>query len=358
MDTITLNEVLFFGMFLTLIFAILLVDMGAFNKKDHEVSFMEALIWSVFWIALSISFYFFIIHYGYLIHDINSPEELSRRILQYKHPIHIEGLDFAEGLRIYEKNLALEYITGYVIEKTLSVDNIFVIILIFYGFGVEKKYFKRILLWGIIGAVIMRFAFIFTGAALVRRFEWLLFVFGLFLIFTGVKLYLDRKKTDTVKTENHPVVKFLSRHFRVYNKTVGHDFIVKIDGKWFITPLLVVLVVIEFSDVIFAVDSIPAIFAISKDPLIIFFSNIFAILGLRAMFFLLANILPKFYYLKTGLAVLLTVIGIKMLIAEYLEHIGFSTIHSLYVILGILSISILASMFFPPTNKKTIQGCE
>jgi len=194
----------------------------------------------------------------------------------------------------------------------------------------------------------MRFIFIFSGAALVARFEWILYIFGGFLIVTGIKLFIDRHKKDKIEPDKHPIVRFVSKYFKVHKKYVGQRFLVKIDGKWFITPLFIVLAVIEFSDVIFAVDSIPAIFAVSKDPYIIFFSNIFAILGLRALFFLLANVLNKFYYLKIGLSVLLVYIGIKMLVHDYLSEIGFTTVYSLYVILGILLISILTSMVFPP----------
>jgi len=309
---------------------------------------MEASIWSLVWIGLSVAFYFYIIHWGDLIHGIDNLEELQDRIVKYKHPIKIDGLGLSEAIVLYEKNLALEYLTGYIIEKSLSVDNIFVIILIFYAFGVEEIYYKRVLIWGIIGAVIMRFIFIFSGAALVARFEWILYIFGGFLIVTGIKLFIDRHKTDKIEPEKHPIVRFVSKYFKVHKSYVGQRFFVKVDGKWFITPLFIVLAVIEFSDVIFAVDSIPAIFAVSKDPYIIFFSNIFAILGLRALFFLLANVLNKFYYLKIGLSVLLIYIGVKMLVHDYLSEVGFTTVYSLYVILGILLISILASLLFPP----------
>ncbi|MCB0821696.1 MAG: TerC/Alx family metal homeostasis membrane protein [Bacteroidales bacterium] len=346
-----INEIGFFAVFLVFIFAILLIDLGVFSKNGHKVGFSEALIWSVVWIALSIGFYFFLIHFGYLVHGIDTLAEIQFRIDEFKHPINISGLGFEDALVVYEKNLALEYITGYLIEKSLSVDNIFVIILIFYAFGVEEKYYKRVLIWGILGAVVMRFIFIFTGAALVRQFDWILYIFGGILIFTGIKLFLDRNKKDQIDPSKHPVVRFASKYFNVHKQFVGHKFFVKIEGKKYITPLLIVLLVIEFSDVIFAVDSIPAIFAVSKDPYIIFFSNIFAILGLRALFFLLANVLNRFYYLKIGLAVLLTFIGLKMLVHEPLKELGFQTVHSLYVILGILSISVLASVFFPPKEK-------
>jgi tellurite resistance protein TerC len=344
------SEILFFSSFLIVIFIILLLDLGVFSKADHHVGFVEASIWSVIWVAFSLSFYFFLIHFGYLIHGIETLEQIQENITIYKHTIDITGLSFADALAVYEKNLALEYLTGYIIEKTLSVDNIFVIILIFYAFGVEDKYYKRVLTWGIIGAVIMRFIFIFIGAALVRRFEWILLLFGVFLVFTAIKLFIDRNKRNTIEPDKHPIVKFTSKYFRVHKFFEGHRFFIKKEGKWYITPLFIVLLVIEFSDVIFAVDSIPAIFAVSKDPYIIFFSNIFAILGLRALFFLLANVLSRFYYLKIGLAVLLGFIGIKMLVHTYLEAIGFKTVHSLYIILSILVVSILASVLFPPSK--------
>lgn len=342
------SEILFFSIFLIFIFAVLLLDLGVFSKSNHRVGFTEASIWSVVWIAISLSFYFFLIHFGYLVHGIETLEELERNIAIYKHPINITGFSFEEAMVVYEKNLALEYLTGYIIEKSLSVDNIFVIILIFYAFGVEEKYYKRVLMWGIIGAVIMRFIFIFVGAALVREFEWILYIFGLFLVFTAIKLYIDRNKKDSIEPDKHPIVKFTSKYFRVHKHFEGQKFFIKKQGKWFITPLFIVLLVIEFSDVIFAVDSIPAIFAISKDPFIIFFSNIFAILGLRALFFLLANVLDKFHYLKIGLAFLLGFIGVKMLAHEHLEAIGFRTAHSLYIILGILVVSIVASIIHSP----------
>lgn len=345
---LNINEISFFTVFLVFIMGMLLLDLGVFTKNNHKVGFMEALIWSAVWICFSLAFYFFIIHYGDWIHGIDNMEELQDRITKYKHPIKIDGLTYDAAIVLYEKNLALEYLTGYIIEKSLSVDNIFVIILIFYAFGVEEKYYKRVLMWGIIGAVIMRFIFIFTGAALVAKFEWILYLFGIFLVITGARLFFGKHEEDSIDPETHWVVRLASKYLNVAKTYMGQKFFVKIDGKWFITPLFIVLLVIEFSDVIFAVDSIPAIFAVSKDPYIIFFSNIFAILGLRALFFLLVNVLNKFYYLKVGLSLLLVFIGLKMLVHEPLEKIGFTTVHSLYIVLGILSLSILISVIFPP----------
>jgi len=345
------NEITFFLVFLVFIFAILIIDLGVFSKRSHIIGFKEALVWSIVWISLSIGFYFFIIYFGYLIHGITDISDIQFKIDKYNHPIDIAGLSFAEAILVYEKNLALEYLSGYFIEKSLSVDNIFVMIMIFYAFGVDEKYYKRVLMWGILGAVIMRFIFIFAGAALVIRFHWILYLFGVFLVYTGIHMFFTRNKKEEIEPKNHPVVKFASKYFRTHEKFVGQKFCIKKAGKWFITPLFIVLLVIEFSDVIFAVDSIPAIFSITKDPFIIFFSNIFAILGLRALFFLVENVINKFYYLKIGLSALLTVIGIKMLIAEPLKEIGFTTIHSFYLIVAILLVSILASIIFPPKEK-------
>lgn len=224
-------------------------------------------------------------------------------------------------------------------------------VLIFSAFAVEKKYYKRVLFWGIIGALILRFLFIFLSAALIYQFSWILYIFGVFLVFTGIKMFLSRNKEDKIDSEHHPIVKFASRFFRVYPTFVKEKFWIKENGKYFITPLFIVLLVVEFSDLIFAVDSVPAIFSISKDPYIVFFSNIFAIIGLRSLFFLVVNIINLFHYLKTGLSVLLIFIGTKMLIHSWLEEIGFTTAHSLYVILGILITSILASLAFPKKQK-------
>ncbi|MEZ5196735.1 MAG: TerC/Alx family metal homeostasis membrane protein [Bacteroidales bacterium] len=345
------SEITFFTLFLAFIFTILIIDLGVFSKKSHIIGFKEALIWSIIWIGLSIGFYFFIIYFGNYIHGIDNLAELQLRIDKYDHPIDITGLAYPEALMLYEKNLALEYLSGYLIEKTLSVDNIFVMIMIFYAFGVEEKYYKRVLTWGILGAVVMRFIFIFAGSALVIRFHWILYLFGFFLIYTGIHMFFTRNKKEEIEPKNHPVVKFASRYFRTHNSFEGEKFFIRKNGKWFVTPLFIVLLVIEFSDVIFAVDSIPAIFSITKDPFIIFFSNIFAILGLRALFFLVENVINRFYYLKIGLSVLLTLIGVKMLIGEFLKGLGFTTIHSFYLIIGILLISIFASIWFPPKEK-------
>ena len=343
------HEILFFSGFIVIILIILFVDLGVFNKKDHIIGFREALLWSVFWIILGLSFYFLVKSHGDWIHGITSKEDIQFRIDKFRHPINIDGLSYEESLKLYTDNLGLEYITGYLIEKSLSVDNLFVMVMIFFAFGVKRTLYKRVLFWGILGALVLRFIFIFGSSAIIQKFEWFLYFFGALLVYTGVKMFLSRnKEEDKIDVSKHPVVRFASKYFRVYPRYVGHRFFIKNrSGKYMFTPLFLVLLVIEFSDVIFAVDSIPAIFSITQDPYVVFFSNVFAILGLRSLFFLLLNVINLFHYLKHGLSILLTIIGIKLIFNHWLKDIGFTTAHSLYLVLGILGTSILLSFIFP-----------
>ncbi len=346
------NEILFFGGFTTFIILMLAFDLGVLNKRDHTIKFKEAAIMSLVWVSLALSFYVLISQKAEIIHGIDSYERLVEVTELNKHNITLIPNDFEHSLDVYRNNLALEFITGYLIEYALSVDNIFVIVLIFSAFSVRERYYHRVLFWGILGAVVMRFIFIFVGSTLIREFEWILYVFGAFLIYTGINMFLKRHEDEKIEPENHPVVKFAARFFKVFPKYVGSHFFVRKKGVWLATPLFVVLIVIEFTDLIFAVDSIPAIFSITKDPYIVFFSNIFAVLGLRSMFFLLVNIIHKFQYLKIGLAVLMVFIGIKMLGHSWLESIGFTTLHSLIIIVLILTTSIIASLLFPKKEIK------
>jgi len=345
------NELIFSIGFLLFIVLILALDLGLFSKKEHVVSLKQAGIMSLIMVALAIGFYFVLITEGQELHGIKDFAHLKEIVTLHKHHISLVPDDFVQSLAIYKQNLGLEFLTGYVIEYALSVDNIFVIVLIFSAFAVEEKYYHRVLFWGILGAIIMRFIFIFVGAALITKFAWILYVFGAFLVFTGVKMFLSKDEDDQIDPENHPVVKWASKVFSIHPKYEGKRFFVRINAKRMVTPLFLVLLIVEFTDLLFAVDSIPAIFAVTKDPYIVFFSNIFAIMGLRSMFFLLVNIIHKFHYLKTGLAVLLTFIGIKMLGHTYLERLGFTTKHSLMIILSILVISIVASLVFPKKAK-------
>lgn len=341
------HELMFFIGFIIFIVLMLAIDLGMFSKSDKPVSFKAAAIMSAIWVLFALGFAAILYFWGNELHNIHDFARLNEVIEKNFHNIKIIPDDLAASIHVYNKNLSLEYLTGYVVEYALSVDNIFVMVLLFTSFGIPEKYYHKVLVWGIIGAVVLRCIFIFLGAALIAKFGWILYVFGGFLVITGIKMFLDRNKNEEVDPQNHPVVKFMSKHFRVTPKLDGGKFFHIENGVKYMTPLFLVLLVIEFTDLVFAVDSIPAIFSITKDPYIVFFSNIFAILGLRSMFFLLVNIIDKFHYLKVGLAFLLIFIGLKMLLHSYLEQLGFTTVHSLIVIVGILALSIIASLVFP-----------
>lgn len=343
------SEIIFFSSFLVFVVFVLTLDLGVFNRKSHIISFKEALIWSIVWISIGLSFTYIVHSHGDWIHGIKSIADIQLRIDKYHHLINISGLSYEDALAVYKNNLSVEYVTGYLIEKALSVDNLFVMIMIFFAFNVKKIYYKRVLMWGIIGAVVMRFIFIFGSAAIISKFSWFLYFFGALLVYTGIKMFIHRNEEEKkMDVSQHPIVKFMSKYFRVFPKYVGKNFFIKKkSGKVYFTPLFIVLLVVEFSDVIFATDSVPAIFSISQDPYIVFFSNIFAIMGLRSLFFLILNVINLFHYLKHGLSILLTFIGFKLLFNEWLKEIGFTTAMSLYVVLGILVISILLSIIFP-----------
>lgn len=349
------NEVIFFGVFAVFVIFVMLLDLGAFSKsKAQVVGFKEAGIWSIVWVSLAVGFYFFLRNYGYFIHDVSDMEHLLSIRDTYYNTLELPA-DFGAALQRFENNMALEYITGYLVEYSLSVDNIFVFILIFNSFGVRESNYKKVLVWGILGSIVLRFVFIFLGAALIQRFEWILYIFGAFLVYTGIKILFTDEDEETIDTKSHPAVKVTGKFFNVYEKYVADNLFVRNkyrSNKLFVTPLFVVIVVLAFTDVIFAVDSIPAIFSITKDPYIVFFSNVFAIMGLRSMFFFLVNIIDMFAYLPSGLGILLTFIGAKMLAHHWLTEIGFTNVHSLYVIVGILGISIGASLLFPPKEKQ------
>jgi tellurite resistance protein TerC len=347
------SELIFIGAFVIFIFLMMAADLGLFGKSDKPVSLKQAGIMSAVWVSFALIFYGLIFQYGHLLHHVDSFAALQDINQKHLHHLVLNPNDFEGGLNLYRKNLALEFITGYIVEYALSVDNIFVMVLIFSAFAVQQKYYHKVLLWGIIGAVVMRFLFIFVGAAIIAKFHWVLYLFGAFLVYTGISMYLNRNQEEKIDPENHKVVKLASKFFAVHPKFEGNKFFIKLNGKKYITPLFLVLLIIEFTDLIFAVDSIPAIFSITKDPYIVFFSNIFAIMGLRSMFFLLVNIIDKFHYLKVGLAALLAFIGLKMLLANYVEKIGLTTMNSLLIILGILVISIVASLLFPKKEAKT-----
>lgn len=294
------------------VLVLLAIDLGVFHRKSHAVSIKEAAIWSVIWISLSLLFNVGIYFYW----DVISP-----------------------GSSYTHSQAALAFLAGYLIEKSLSVDNIFVFVMLFNFFAVAAAYQHRVLFWGILGALIMRGALIFAGATLIHQFHWILYVFGAFLIYTGFRM--ASHNNEEVHPEQNPAVKLFRRFFPVTDAYEEDKFFVRRAGKLIATPLFIVLLVIESTDLIFALDSIPAIFAITDNPFIVYTSNVFAILGLRALYFLLAGVIDKFYYLKIGLSIVLIFVGIKMLIMDlYKIPIGFS----LGVIAVVLTVSIVASL--------------
>jgi tellurite resistance protein TerC len=300
------------------VLAMLAIDLGVFHRKSHAVSGREALIWSLVWISLSLVFNAVI----YFFWDRMMPAS------SYSN-----------------SEAALAFLTGYLIEKSLSVDNIFVFILIFSFFGVPAAYQHRVLFWGILGALVMRGILIIVGAALLKEFHWIIYIFGAFLIFTGIRMAWHHD--ENVEPDKNPVVKFFRRFMPVTETLEDGRFFVRRAGKLMATPLFLILLVVESTDLVFAVDSIPAIFAVTEDPFIVYTSNVFAILGLRALYFLLANVMDKFQYLKYGLAAVLTYVGIKMVIVDFYKiPIG----ASLAVVAGILTISIIVSLWKARTS--------
>ncbi|GCD77876.1 membrane protein [Thermaurantimonas aggregans] len=341
-----MSEQIFFAVFIGVIFLILAFDLGVFQREKHEVSFREALVWTSVWFGLSIGFYFFLKFYGHWIHNPKSIDEILYITEKYRQKLDITGLSFDQALQRYRNLIALEYLTGYFIEYSLSADNLFVILLIFRNFGVRKRDYKTILIWGILGAVIFRFTFIFLGAELIQRFHFLLYLFGAFLMYSGFKVLTSKKGDEDITPEGHPLVRLTSKYLNVFPRNVKSLLMFRHpdDRKTYVTPLFIVLLLVEFSDIIFAVDSVPAIFSITLDPYIVFFSNIFAILGLRSLFFLLAKVVDLFHYLTYGLGILLIFIGLKLVFEHYFDLWGIQAFESLMVVVLILALSIAASL--------------
>lgn len=345
------QELLFLIIITASILGILMFDLLFVGRNVHEISFKEASLWTVLWVSCALVFYAFLRFHGLEIHGVDNMDSLTALRDQYAPSLKLAGETFGQNAILYQKNMATEYLTGYVIEYTLSMDNVFVIMMILSAFSVGKKYYKEVLFWGILGAIILRFLFIFSGAALISKFEWMLLLFGVFLIFTGVKMFLQRNKEESINTQDHWLVKFLAKRKMIFPRYVRGYFFIKSHGRRIMTPLFMVLLLIEFTDIIFALDSIPAIFAVTIDPYIVFFSNIFAIIGLRSLFFLLIRVVHLFHYLKVGISLLLVFVGGKLLAHEWLDNMGFKTEYSLYIIFGILTTCIVASMLFPKKNQ-------
>ena len=341
------GNLLFFALFLVGILGVLLVDLLILGRNSHEVLLREATIWTAIWVTLAFAFFVFLRFFGDYVHGIETPEQLAMVLEKYYPYLSPVSGGYEEGINILRKNISINFLSGYLIEESLSIDNLFVMMAILKAFSVRKEDYKRVLFWGILGAIVMRFIFIFAGSALISRFEWLLYLFGAYLLYAGAKMYLDRNKESQIQPGDHPVVRFLSKRFRVYPEFVDNRFFFRKESLLFVTPLLIVVVLIEFSDLIFALDSIPAVFGITRDPYVVFFSNVFAILGLRSLFFLLTKVVERFYLLKVGVSILLVFVGLKLMAHEWLPHIGYKPVYSLYVITATLGMSILFSVLFP-----------
>ena len=305
--------------FTLFVLLMLALDLGVFNRKAHVISFKEATIWSVVWVSLALIFN--VGFYYYTTHNFGA----------------------VEGTR-----LSLEYLTGYVVEKSLSVDNIFVFVMVFAYFSIPPIYQHRVLFYGIIGALLFRAIFIAAGAWLMQ-FQWIVIIFGVFLIITGLKMMLVPEKP--IDPEKNFLIRLFKRFVPVTPKIEGQKFFLKMDGRYFATPLFIALLFIELTDIVFAVDSVPAIFAITKEPMIVFTSNIFAILGLRAMYFMLAGAVGKFYLLKFGLSIVLIFVGIKMVWLNDAFGGKFPITWSLGFILTTILLSVVASLMFPKKTK-------
>ena len=339
-------ELISLSVFLLFILAILMIDLVLVGRNVHVISTKEALIWSIIWISLGISFYLVLYYFGHFLHGIDSKEKLLEIAAKYNPYLEFKANDFEGMLLEYKSSQAINYISGYFIEKTLSVDNIFVMLMILQSFSVPLKDYKLVLFWGILGAIVLRFIFIFAGVVIIQKFEWVLLVFGAFLLFQGVKIFFEKEKQGKDPKDSW-LVKYISKHVNIHAEYTHDNFWFRKNGKLFFTPLFLVLIMIEFSDLVFAFDSIPAIFAVSRDPYIVFFSNIFAILGLRSLFFLVANLVNKFRFLKPGVALLLVFVGAKLLFHTKLKDWGFQPEYSLYFIAAVMIGSILLSILFP-----------
>jgi len=303
-----MNELTFWIAFNAFVLLMLVLDLAVFHRNPHAVRFREALAFSIMWIALALGFAIFVFYWR-------------------------------------GRTTALEFATGYLVEESLSVDNLFVFLLIFRYFRVPPPYQHKVLFWGIVGALVMRGVFILAGVTLIQRFHWIIYVFGAFLVYTGIQLF--RQEDREIQPENNPVLKLFRRWVPVTKDYVDGHFLVRQPGL-FATPLLLVLIVVETTDVIFAADSIPAVLAITRDPFIVYTSNVFAILGLRSLYFALAGMMEAFHLLHYGLSIILMFIGVKMLVSGYYD---IPTEYALIVVGGVLTMSVVGSLLTKPKQK-------
>lgn len=325
----------FYAGFIAFVLIVLALDLGVFHKKAHEVGFKEASIWTTVWIGLALLFNY--LFYLYARYQFTTDERYT------------SFPSFDPDAQA--KTSALEFLTGFVVEKSLAIDNIFVFAVVFAYFGIPKMYQHRILFWGILGALVFRAIFIGMGSVLMQ-YHWVVIFFGALLILTGIKMFFAGTKPQDL--ENNFIVRQLKRVFRVHPHIEGQKFFTKKDGVTYVTPLFLALIFLEMSDIIFAVDSVPAIFALTKEPLIVFTSNIFAILGLRSMYFMLAGVMDRFAYIKYGLASVLIFVGLKMVWLNEAFGGKFPINWSLGIIAALIGSSIIASLVIDRTKQRRI----
>ncbi|MBL7557542.1 MAG: TerC family protein [Bdellovibrionaceae bacterium] len=326
----------FYAGFIVFVLAVLALDLGVFHKHAHEVSFKESAIWTAVWISLAMVFNLFLYKYSEWTFA-NDPRLLA-----------IPGFDPSESA----KQVALEFLTGFVVEKSLAIDNIFIFAVVFSYFCIPKVYQHRVLFWGIIGALIFRAIFVALGAVLMQYHAVVIF-FGVLLLFTGAKMFFAG--TEEQDLEKNFIVRQLKKFLRIHPQIEGQHFFIKKDGLTYVTPLFLALIFMELTDIIFAVDSVPAIFALTKEPLIVFTSNIFAILGLRSMYFMLAGVMDRFVYIKYGLAAVLVFVGLKMVYLNSLFGGKFPITWSLLIIAFLIGSSILASFVMDKRKQRAIK---
>jgi TerC family integral membrane protein len=314
--------------FTAFVFVLLAVDLGVFHRRAHAVSFREAGIWSGVWVALALGFNY--VFYRFALHELSWDAQL----------LALPGFDPRQAAR----EAALQFLAGYVVEYSLSVDNIFVFVVVLNYFAIPVKYQHRVLFFGILGALFFRACFIAVGAALLQ-YQWVLYLFGAFLLFTGVRMMFAQEKG--VEPEQNALIRLFRRRMPVTPQLHAQKFFLKIDGRTHATPLFIALLFLEVTDIVFAVDSVPAIFALTDEPLIVFTSNIFAILGLRNLYFLLRGAIDKFHMLKYGLGIVLVFVGCKMTFLNRLFGGHFPITWSLAVIVGVIGMSVVLSLLFP-----------
>lgn len=318
----------FYAGFMAFVLAMLALDLGVFHRKAHDVSFKEASIWSAVWVSMALLFNFGL--YRFALWKFPQDERL------------LANPNFVPDVAAW--TVSMEFLTGYIVEKSLSVDNIFIFVMVFAYFAIPTKYQHRVLFYGILGALVFRAIFIGLGSALMQ-FHWVIYLFGAFLIITGIKMFFA--SNEEIEPEKNLLIRIFRKFMPVSPKIDGKNFFSRINGRWHATPLFIALLFLEATDIIFAVDSVPAIFAITSEPFVVFTSNIFAILGLRSMYFMLAGVIEKFYLLKYGLAIVLVFVGLKMVWLNDAFGGKFPISYSLGFISMTILASVLLSLAFP-----------